>query len=190
MDLIEEKTGTRLIPVRSTPRTRGEAWTPAGITEALQEGRILPSLFTCYTVLSLARNSVCHGGIYQTEYLPAMQAGISKTLRSWGCAERAKKVDRVRTNGFCSGHNLAMARYPDTSCVPAGRIEFMAAGGITPSHLEKMAALPLKEASLAALAETFAPFLSPRLQSHQEYIQLNNRILARLGDTMPCFEIT
>jgi hypothetical protein len=190
MDLIEEKTGTRLIPVRSTPQTRGEAWTPAGITTALQEGRILPSLFTCYTVLSLARNSVCHGGIYQTEYLPAMQAGISKTLRSCGCTERAKKVDRVRTNGFCSGHNLAMARYPDTTCVPAGRIEFMAGGGITPRHLEKMAALPLKEASLAALAETFAPFLSPHLQSHQEYIQLNNRILARLGDTMPCFDIT
>ncbi len=190
MDLIKGTTGTRLIPVRSTPQTRGEEWTPSAITEALQEGRILPSLFTCYAALALARGLVCHGGIYQTEYLPAMQAGVTKTLRSRGYTGNAKRIERVRTNGFCSGHNLAMARYPDTTCIPAGRIEFMAGGGITPTHLEKMARLTLKEASLAALAETFAPFLSPRLQSHQEYIELNNRISARLGENIPCFEVT
>jgi hypothetical protein len=189
MDLIRGKTGTRLVPVGSTPRTQGEDWTPSKITEALQEGRILPSLFTCYTILALARGLVCHGGIYQTEYLPAMQAGISTTLRSCGNIERADRIDQARTSGFCSGHNLAMARYPDSTCVPAGRIEFMAAGGITPDHLEKMADLTLKEASLAALAETFAPFLPPSLQSHQRCMELNNRISDRLGEKIPGFEI-
>jgi hypothetical protein len=189
MDLIQARSTARLVPVRSVPRTRDEAWTPAGITEALQCGRILPSLFTCYTVLALARNLVCHGGIYQTEYLPAIQAGVSLALRHTGSRERAEAIDRVPTTGFCSGLNLAMARYPDTTSAPAGRIECMAGGGISAEDLEKMGNMTLQEASLAALPETFAPFLPPALQSHQGQVELAARIGERLGDRLPWFDI-
>ncbi|WP_462323717.1 hypothetical protein [Desulfoplanes sp.] len=190
MALSRTGTTTRLVPVRSTPWTRGEDWTPAGISGALQEGRILPSLFTSYTVLALARGLVCHGGIYQTEYLPAMQAGLSLALRSSGNAEHAVKIEAVHTNAFCSGHNLAMARYPDGTAVSAGRIELMAAGGITPEHLDAMADLTLRQASLAALPETFAPFLPSQWQSHRGYTELTRLICERLGDALPCFGVT
>ena len=190
MNLLRTGTSSCLIPVKSTPQTSGEAWTPAGITEALQAGRILPSLFTCYTALALARGLVCHGGVYQTEYLPAMQAGVVQALRRSGNREHADSIDAVRTNAFCSGHNLAMARYPDGTAVPAGRVECMAAGGITPEHLETMADLTIREASLAALPETFAPFLPSQWQSRQGYTQLTGMICQRLGDALPCFEIT
>lgn len=190
MDLMESGQTQRLVPLSATPLTRGIHWTPAGITEALLAGQILPSLFTCYTVLSLARGLVCHGGIYQTEYLPEMQAGICRALQETGRTDTAAAIRKIRTDAFCTGQNLAMARYQDGSCIPAGRIEFMAGGGITPEHLEKMANLTLQEANLAALPETFAPFLPERWQSHQGYRQLTRLILERLGEKMPYFDIT
>ena len=189
MDLVESGQTKQLVPLKTTPLTRGIDWTPAGITEALLAGRILPSLFTCYTMLALARRLVCHGGIYQTEYLPEMQAGVCKALQETGRKATAARIKKIRTDAFCTGQNLAMARYRDGTCIPAGRIEFMAAGGITPEHLEKMANLTLLEANLAALPETFAPFLPEQWQSHQGYTQLTSLILDRLGDKMPYFDI-
>jgi hypothetical protein len=189
MHLVKTGTAHHLVPLRATPQTRGEDWTPAGIVHALEHGRILPSLFTCYALLALARRLVCHGGIYQTEYLPAMQAGVCQALRRTGHARQAAHIGAVRTNAMCAGHNLAMARYADQSIVPAGRIEFMAGGGITHHHLEQMANLTLEHASLASLPETFAPFLPSRWQSHAGYVELSNLVYERLQDRLPSFAI-
>ena len=189
MDLVESGQTKHLVPLTTTPLTREINWTPADVTEALRAGRILPSLFTCYTLLALARGLVCHGGIYQTEYLPEMQTGICRALEETGRKDTATTIKKIRTDAFCTGQNLAMARYRDGTCIPAGRIEFMAAGGITPEHLEKMANLTLQEANLAALPETFAPFLPEQWQSHPGYTHLTRLILDRLGDKMPYFDI-
>jgi hypothetical protein len=189
MHLVKSGPAHQLVPVRATPQTRGEAWTPTGIVHALEQGRILPSLFTCYATLALARGLVCHGGIYQTEYLPAMQAGVSRALDMKGHTRQDARVNAVCTNAMCAGHNLAMARYADKSIVPAGRIEFMAGGGITHHHLEQMGNLTLQHASLASLAETFAPFLPSRWQSREGYVELTNLVYQRLRHRLPCFTV-
>jgi hypothetical protein len=65
----------------------------------------------------------------------------------------------------------------------------MAGGGITHHHLEQMGNLTLQHASLASLAETFAPFLPSRWQSREGYVELTNLVYQRLRHRLPCFTV-
>ncbi|MFA7164881.1 MAG: hypothetical protein WC124_03405 [Desulfoplanes sp.] len=132
MDIVRTGGTERLIPLGLTPKTRGIDWTPTGLTEALKAGHIFPSLLVSFTVLALARGLVCHEGIYQAEYLPGMQQGVMQALQETGRKAMAKEMATLRTDAFIAGQNVAMARYPDGSCAPAGTVEIMAGGGTHP----------------------------------------------------------
>ncbi len=189
MDLIPSGSKLQLVPLGQTPRTRAIDWTPARLAEALHAGQILPSLFLSFTSLALARGMVCHGGIYQAEYLPRIQQGIIQALETAGMHTERDRLTTVRTDAFISGQNVAMASYNDGTSAPAGAVEIMTAGGLTRDHLQNIADMTVREASLAALPETFAPFLPDQWRSGSGRMQLTDMILSRLGDKLLRFDI-
>ena len=79
-------------------------YSPESIRDGLNQGKLLPSIFTSFLVVSLARGLVCAGGYFQCEYLPAMQRGIVNALKkTGGYDEIAPIVSNVTTNVLSIG---------------------------------------------------------------------------------------
>jgi hypothetical protein len=146
---------------------RGDSWElsyrPSSILDALNDNRLLPSLFTCFTVLSFARGINCLGGYFKDEYFPIMKQGMTNALRKTdGYGELADLVELVPTMSYLSGMIAIMAKTEDDCLIPAGPIEIIAGGGITKEDLEKIKSLTIRDAHLAGLFETipdFAPWV-------------------------------
>jgi hypothetical protein len=144
---------------------RGNLWelayTPRSILNALKEKRLLPSLFTCFLVLSFARGVTCAGGYFQGEYLPRMQKGLVKTLRAIsGYKDVANLVEGVTTYTYLSGMQAVMVRINNEALIPAGPLEIIAGGGLTERDIEKILSLAVRDAHLASLFET-VPDVAP-----------------------------
>ena len=128
---------------------------PDTLLKALKNDQILPSLFTCYTVLSLARGIVCAGGYYQAEYLPQVQNGVALALEEVSDHQiAAQKVRHVPTKAYLSGMQAVMFRGNNDVLVPAGPIETIARGGLTSSDMETILNLSVRKAHVASLFET------------------------------------
>ena len=128
---------------------------PASIGKALQQKHLLPSLFTCYATLSLARGIICIGGYYQSEYLPAMQKSVVNVLKNTPAMEdAAARIETVTTASYLSGMQTIMTRVEDHSLIPAGPVEIIAGGGLDIKHIEQLNRLTIKEAHMASLFET------------------------------------
>jgi len=130
-------------------------YSPESIRDGLNRGKLLPSIFTSFIVVSLARGLVCAGGYFQGEYLPAMQRGIVNALKkTGGYDEIAQLVSNVTTNVYLSGMTAVMSRIGYDFLIPAGPVEILAGGGIRPDDIERMRSLTVKEAHLSAMFET------------------------------------
>lgn len=146
-----------LRPVDSSAASWQIPLTPESIAEGLQQGRLLPSLFSCYTVISLARGVVCAGGYYQAEYLPVMQQGVVAALNSGKrYSDVASIVQRVVTSCYLSGMQMVMAADGQSGLVPAGPIEIIAGGGLSGAELKQLSLLSVRQAHIASLSETIA----------------------------------
>jgi hypothetical protein len=170
---------------------RGEIWdlpfTPSALVEDLIQNRLIPSLFTSYLTVALARGVVCLGGYYQAEYLPAIQEGIVKSL--YTIPEYRSMVEPVKgvvTDGYLSGMQAVMTRIGD-HLVPAGPLEIIAGGGLKVADLQKVGSLTLREAHLASLSETVSD-ISDHLEDLKEWktqlaldcsTMLNDRIVIK-----------
>jgi hypothetical protein len=131
------------------------------IIVALNEKRLLPSIFTCFLVIAFARGVTCLGGYFQAEYLPEMQKGFVNALRrAKGYHEAATVVEKVNTNTYLSGMQTVMVRAKDNELIPAGPVEIIAGGGLTKRDLNKILSLTVKDAHLASLFETL-PDVAP-----------------------------
>jgi hypothetical protein len=147
---------------------------PETIMDKLHSQRLVPSLFTCFGVLSLARGVQCLGGYYQAEYLPAMQAGLVRALGVHSrCCRMAEAVAKLSTDGYLSGMQTVMTRVEGNYLVPAGPLEIIAGGGLSPFDLAKISALSVGDAHMASLMETL-PDLIPELRNEPSW----NRALA------------
>ncbi|MCP4429564.1 MAG: hypothetical protein GY806_01165, partial [Gammaproteobacteria bacterium] len=116
----------------------GRLWTipftATSITQGLQDGRLLPSIFISYLLVSIARGISCIGGYYQADYLPLMRKGVLETLHS-------KSRETVETNGI---NNISSDLYlsgmqtigleTDGQLLPAGPLEIIASGGLDASQ--------------------------------------------------------
>ncbi|HBE76888.1 MAG TPA: hypothetical protein DDW65_03785 [Firmicutes bacterium] len=115
------------------------SFTPAGVLEALERKQIYPNLFTMFMVVSFARGVECHGGYFQSDYLPAMQAGLIESLQVIAGYERyADAVASVTTNCYMSGMMFLLDRLGKEQAGPAGPLELMDRGGITPQFLKEV----------------------------------------------------
>jgi hypothetical protein len=126
-----------------------------GIIPALLEGKLLPSLFTCFAALAFARGLLCVGGYYQVGYLPVMQQGVIDALLHAGgdFQDGADRIAQVPTDLCLAGVQGVVRVLPDGSLIPAGPVEIAGSGGLTRSDLDQLQSVPVREAHLAAFPE-------------------------------------
>jgi hypothetical protein len=144
---------------------RGSLWevpyTPQSVMNALNENRLLPSLFTCFLVLSFARGITCVGGYYQGEYLPDIKKKLVKALRQTTQYDAiADIIKGLNTHTYLSGMQLVMVRIKDDALIPAGPLEIIAGGGLTENDLQQILSFTVRDAHLASLFET-VPDVAP-----------------------------
>lgn len=142
---------------------RGKLWSFAfnkqDVIGGLKTGRLLPSLFTCYSTIGFARGVSCCGGYFQAQYLPAIKNGLVRALyQSADCADFAQYVDRVPSDIYLSGMQLLMRCLDENLLLPAGPIEIVSGGGLCNSQIERMKSFIVRDAHLAGLLETLADF--------------------------------
>jgi len=144
---------------------RGNTWrvplTPESICQNILEKKLVPSLFTCYSTISLARGVTCIGGYYQSEYLPVMQQGVVNALKHTpGYEKVVPAVEKVNTSHYLSGMQTIMSLTNGGSLIPAGPVEIIAGGGIEPNDIDRLMGLTVKDAHIASLFETI-PDVAP-----------------------------
>ena len=151
-------------------------FSPKSIIEGLNRNKLLPSLFTSFLVVSLARGVVCAGGYFQCEYLPAMQRGVVNALEKAGGYDGvARHVSNVTTDTYLSGMIAAMTRVNNDYLVPAGPIEILAAGGFKEDDIVQLQSITVKDAHVAALTETLQdlPLWTRQAPNWKTHLALN-----------------
>ncbi len=134
---------------------------PESLEMHLVQRRLIPSMFTCFLALSLARGVNCLGGYYQAEYLPGIQAGMIQALSlSPGDRDMADTMRRVPTAGYLSGMQTVMIPQEHGRLLPAGPIEMLVRGGLTEIDVQRILSMAVGDAHRASLLET-APDIAP-----------------------------
>ncbi len=137
---------------------RGQLWTnpftPADISRGLQDGRLLPSIFTSYLLVSIARGISCIGGYYQAEYLPIMRKAVIEILRG-NSGETVKTTDagKIRPDLYLSGMQ-AIGFRTDARLLPAGPLEIIASGGLSAEQYERIGEVSVLQSHIASLYDT------------------------------------
>ena len=153
--LVKGAAGEMLRGVDDKGRQFEHPFQPEALVQGLQERKLLPSLFTCFLALSLARGVTCLGGYYQAGYLPEIQRGLAGALRSChGYGDVAGCVERVHTTGYLGGMQAMTIQLEPGRMGPAGPVEVIAGGGLTHSDLEQILSCTVREAHVASLFET------------------------------------
>lgn len=143
---------------------------PAELADALAGGRIIPSLFTCFAVLALARGLTCVGGYYQAEYLPVMQAAVVDALAVDPAASgAAEAVGLVPTTVCLAGLQGLVRRLDEGQVVPAGPVELAGLGGVSRQALDDFVQMPVRAACLVAFTELF-PELFPEAELPSDWM--------------------
>lgn len=125
---------------------------PEALAESLGQGRLVPSLLTCFTVLAFARGLTCVGGYYQAGYLPVMRDAVASAV-SVVDASLAERVSEVPAAVHLAGLQCAALVTRTGASGPAGPLELIAGGGFTPALLERVRDIPVATAQAAALLE-------------------------------------
>ncbi len=151
---------------------------PTRLSTALEEQKLLPSLFTSYLCIALARGVTCVGGYYQAEYLPVMQRAVAAALGKWGrCTALAEEISLVPTTAYLSGMQTVMGPAGSAALQPAGVFEISAGGGLDEADLTRMGDLSVRDAHLASVADSVLDVAADSIDSHrwQERLGLDLR---------------
>lgn len=156
---------------------QGKLWIfpfrPSDILKELRTGRLLPSLFTCYSTIGFARGINCCGGYFQAHYLSVMQRGLVRVFNETsGCAELAERLSQVPSNSYLSGMQAVMRNLDDDLLLPAGPVEMIASGGVSREQLEMIRSLTVRDAHLASLTDTLPDILPPEDRPDQWCLRL------------------
>lgn len=136
---------------------------PDAILNAITQQQILPSLFTCFLAVSLARGMVCIGGYFQESYLPLIQQAVAEALILAGDHQSAELVSQTPTNYYLSGMLAIMATMDTVGLVPAGPLEIISSRGITRQDIDQLRRVTISQAHLAGLWETIPNVILPEL---------------------------
>ncbi len=140
-------------------------YTAQTILHELQENKLLPSLFTCFLVLSFARGCICIGSYFQCEYLPLMQQGIVNVLHNMsGYHDITRFVAQVSTDRYLGGMLAIMTQPEHDRLIPAGPLEIIASEGITGNDIERMLSLTVRDAHLADMFDTALDAIPAKLR--------------------------
>jgi hypothetical protein len=152
-------------------RGRRREWelTPRAIGAGLSSGELVPSLFTCFSVLALARGIGCVGGLRQARYLPSMQRGVVRAVADPD-RRAARLVAGARTGLCLPDMHFLMRMLPDGRGIPAGPVEIAGAGGLSPAAVNRIPSVIVREAYLAAFPEVF-PAMAPDVSLPEHWIE-------------------
>ena len=149
----------------------GQLWTfpftPTEIVRGLQDGRLLPSIFTSYLLVSIARGVSCIGGYYQAEYLPIMKTAVIDTLRS-SSGKTVKTIDRGKSQPdlYLSGMQ-AIGLEADGQLLPAGPLEIIASGGLNAEQCQQIGEVTVLQSHIASLYDTMID-VTPRRDDYSQ----------------------
>jgi hypothetical protein len=156
--------GTQLRGIDDYGKTWEMPFTPESVKEGIRKDKLLPSLFTNFLVIALARGINCVGGYFQAEYLPAMQRGVVKALQNTnGYHDMAHLISGIPTEAYLSGMLTVMTRSNEKSLIPSGPVEIIAGGGLDNEDIDRMMSVTVRNAHLAALFETVPDLAVPEL---------------------------
>ncbi len=140
------------------------------IRDALEQRRLVPSLFLSFAVTCLARGLRCAGGVFQATYLPRMAHGLAAALRQCGEAALADRVDGgTPPCQACTG--LLPLRLPrpdgsDPDAILAGRAagptELWLAGGLSPELWQRLCNTAVSDALAVSLPYHYDDLLGTR----------------------------
>lgn len=131
----------------------------AALADAINQGQLMPSVFSCFLTISLARGVTCLGGYYQADYLPQMQQGVVDLLMQKGQSQKAALVTESCTDGYLSGMQTIMIEQGN-ALLPAGPLEILATGEVSIEELKRISDINIRDAHSASLVETVADVLS------------------------------
>ena len=143
-------------------------FTSADINRGLQDGRLLPSIFTSYLLVSIARGISCIGGYYQAEYLPIMRTAVIDALRS-NSGKTVKTFDsgRLRPDPYLSGMQTIGLK-TGSHLFPAGPLEIIASGGLSDEQLQQVGEVTVLQSHIASLYDTVTDVTPQRGDSNRE----------------------
>ena len=180
----QQSQGAVLMGVSDSAQSQSLALEPDELINALKDRRLLPSLFSCFTVIALARGVSCLGGYYQAEYLPAIQKGVVDVLQTMAEQAGMKHViDASYTEGYLSGMQMVMMEKSQT-VYPVGPLEIIAAGGLSESDLTKMSNISVENAHLASLLETISDVVPKNDLTAEQVKVLLREQYSRLGGSV------
>ena len=150
----ENKTGVALSGIDD----KGQLWTmpftPDDVSRGLRDGHLLPSIFTSYLLVSIARGISCIGGYYQADYLPIMQKAVIDTLRSnSGKTVRTFGTQNFRPDLYLSGMQT-IGLETEGQLLPAGPLEIIASGGLDAEQYERIGQVTVLQSHIASLYDT------------------------------------
>lgn len=121
------------------------------LIQALKLQKLLPSMFTCFLIISFARGFSCVGGVFQGAYLSRMKTGIADCLDAQSDTATAEIIRTITTNLYQDGMLAFMSLGQDNELLPAGPIEIIQAGGVNRNDLIKAFGLTVIQAHMAGL---------------------------------------
>jgi hypothetical protein len=150
----ENATGVNLVGMDDRGQRCTYPFNAEDIARGLQEGRLLPSIFTSYLLVSIARGISCIGGYYQADYLPIMRKAVIETLRSYSL-QAVKTIDRgkLRPDLYLSGMQTTGLK-TDGQFLPAGPLEIIAGGGLNAEQYEQIGEITVLQSHIASLYDT------------------------------------
>ncbi len=132
----------------------GQAWsiplTPEDIARQLRERRLLPSIFTSYLLIAIARGIDCIGGYYQADYLPIMRGAVIDALGLSPAATIAARGGARGPDPYLSGMQAVGLRVGDR-LLPAGPVEIIASGGFDDQQYERIGEVTVLQSHIASL---------------------------------------
>lgn len=137
---------------------RGNSWklpfTVESILENLSKQRLIPSLFTSYLLISIARGIRAVGGYYQSEYLPRMREAVIRTLGHRSSSNiNTNFIATAGADLYLSGMQTVVMETM-TGWGPAGPLEIIASGGLNDNQLQQAESMTVHDAHIASLIDT------------------------------------
>lgn len=163
----------------------GQLWvypfTPAAIARSLQDGLLLPSIFTSYLLISIARGISCIGGYYQADYLPIMQKAVMEALRcNAGATVKTINTRPLRPDLYLSGMQ-AIGFEVDGHLLPAGPLEIMASGGLDAEQYERIGEVSVLQAHIASLYDTIIDVIPQAGDFHRTKKEITKLVYDAVG---------
>ena len=156
--------------------------TPESVSQALRERRLLPSVFTSYLVIAMARGISCVGGYYRADYLPAMQAAVARTLNG------SKPAIAVRGKGlepdpdfYLSGMQ-AVGMYLHGRFLPAGPLEIIASGGLDEEQYANIGDVTVFQSHIASLFDIVMDVAPGGHDFYRVRQEISKLVSASVGD--------